>query len=163
MRPRICATWIVMDPSHGQHLSQLAIQPASFFHLFSPYFHKDFAARIVLGSGHLRGWSSRDSYRHRILGSVISWRTPVTGWWPGFGELEEYFLPREIGEITGQAKVPFGDLSGEVGTKWGRARLELHQKTLGKHRHHHGKPYLWTTERHASCWSMMVRWWLIMG
>jgi len=27
----------------------------------------------------------------------------------GFGELEEYFLPREIGEITGQAKVPFGD------------------------------------------------------
>ncbi|CAK9090174.1 unnamed protein product [Durusdinium trenchii] len=26
----------------------------------------------------------------------------------GFGELEEYFLPREIGEITGQAKVPFG-------------------------------------------------------
>lgn len=29
---------------------------------------------------------------------------------PGFGELEEYFLPREIGEITGQAKVPFGRL-----------------------------------------------------
>lgn len=27
---------------------------------------------------------------------------------PGFGELEEYFLPREIGEITGQARVPFG-------------------------------------------------------
>ncbi|CAJ1350482.1 unnamed protein product [Effrenium voratum] len=26
----------------------------------------------------------------------------------GFGELEEYFLPREIGEITGQSKVPFG-------------------------------------------------------
>ena len=29
----------------------------------------------------------------------------------GFGELEEYFLPREIGEITQQAKVPFGDLA----------------------------------------------------
>ncbi|CAE7943157.1 nadsyn1 [Symbiodinium sp. KB8] len=27
---------------------------------------------------------------------------------PGFGELEEYFLPREIAEITGNAKVPFG-------------------------------------------------------
>eukprot|EP00439_Symbiodinium_sp_Y106_P084667 s82_g26.t1 len=27
---------------------------------------------------------------------------------PGFGELEEYFLPREIAEITGKAKVPFG-------------------------------------------------------
>lgn len=30
----------------------------------------------------------------------------------GFGELEEYFLPREIGEITGQAKVPFGGSAG---------------------------------------------------
>eukprot|EP00933_Yihiella_yeosuensis_P023123 TRINITY_DN18063_c0_g2_i3.p1 TRINITY_DN18063_c0_g2~~TRINITY_DN18063_c0_g2_i3.p1 ORF type:complete len:773 (+),score=146.11 TRINITY_DN18063_c0_g2_i3:96-2414(+) len=27
---------------------------------------------------------------------------------PGFGELEEYFLPREISELTGQTKVPFG-------------------------------------------------------
>jgi len=27
---------------------------------------------------------------------------------PGFGELEDYYLPREISELTGQSKVPFG-------------------------------------------------------
>jgi NAD+ synthase (glutamine-hydrolysing) len=40
----------------------------------------------------------------------MRWFTP---WYtnpsqPGFGELEEYYLPREISEITGQAKAPIG-------------------------------------------------------
>lgn len=37
-----------------------------------------------------------------------AWQPCRAGALPGFGELEEYFLPREIGEITGQARVPFG-------------------------------------------------------
>eukprot|EP00927_Polykrikos_kofoidii_P068639 TRINITY_DN6398_c0_g1_i3.p1 TRINITY_DN6398_c0_g1~~TRINITY_DN6398_c0_g1_i3.p1 ORF type:complete len:846 (+),score=115.36 TRINITY_DN6398_c0_g1_i3:83-2539(+) len=40
----------------------------------------------------------------------MRWFTPwfIDPTHPGFGELEEYYLPREIQEITGQTKVPFG-------------------------------------------------------
>jgi NAD+ synthase (glutamine-hydrolysing) len=40
----------------------------------------------------------------------MRWFTPwyIDPTHPGFGELEEFYLPREISNITGQTKVPFG-------------------------------------------------------
>ena len=104
--PSIFGTWIISDPSHGKHLSKLSIESGSFFIIDrfhrGSYMHRQMDRD---GDGH--------SFSYIFIG-IDNAQWQCLGWWwspPGFGELEEYFLPREIGEITGQAKVPFGDLS----------------------------------------------------